>query len=38
MNNKMILPVNAMYIGNYKIIIEFNNGEIRIADLKIFIG
>ena len=33
MTNKISTPVNAIYIGDYKILIEFENKEIRIADL-----
>jgi hypothetical protein len=25
-------PVNAAYLGNYKILVEFENGELRIID------
>ncbi|MDO8550802.1 MAG: DUF2442 domain-containing protein [Ignavibacteria bacterium] len=28
------MPVNAIYSGNYKILIEFDNGELKIADFK----
>lgn len=31
------VPVNAIYIGDYKILIEFDNGELKIADLKYLI-
>jgi hypothetical protein len=34
MIDKMISPINAIYIGDYKILIEFENMEIKIADLK----
>jgi Protein of unknown function (DUF2442) len=34
MNNKMITPVNAIYVGGYKLLIEFENHEVRIADMK----
>ncbi|MHB1688467.1 MAG: DUF2442 domain-containing protein [Ignavibacteriaceae bacterium] len=27
-------PVNATYIGNYKLLIEFENGELKIADFN----
>lgn len=33
MTNKISTPVNAIYIGDFKILIEFENKEIRIADL-----
>ncbi len=33
MTNRISTPVNAIYIGDYKILIEFENNEIRIADL-----
>lgn len=28
------LPVNAIYAGDYKILIEFDNNERRIVDFK----
>jgi len=31
---EIITPINAIYIGDYKILIEFNNEELRIADFK----
>ena len=34
MKDKMVLPVNVMYLGDYKLLIEFENREIRIADLS----
>jgi len=34
MSNKMIMPVNIIYVGDYKLLIEFENKEIRVADLK----
>jgi Protein of unknown function (DUF2442) len=34
MKTKMIVPVNAIYLGDYKLLIEFENKEIRVADLK----
>ena len=33
MKNKMIIPSNIIYLGNYKLLIEFENNEIKIADL-----
>ncbi len=27
-------PVNAAYVGNFKILIEFENGELKIADFS----
>ncbi len=27
-------PVNAAYIGNFKLLIEFENGELRMADFS----
>jgi hypothetical protein len=32
--DKVIYPMNAIYTGNYQILIEFDNGELRIADFK----
>lgn len=29
-------PINAAYIGNYKLLIQFENGELRIADFISF--
>jgi hypothetical protein len=34
MNSKMIIPANVIYLGDYKLLIEFEDREIRIADLK----
>ncbi len=34
MNNKMIVPVNVIYVGYYKLLIEFDNKEIKIADFN----
>lgn len=34
MESKMIIPVNAIYLGNYRLLIEFENKELRIADLN----
>ena len=34
MNSRMIIPVNVIYLGDYKLLIEFENGKIKIADLK----
>ena len=33
MTNNFSTPVNAIYIRDYKILIEFENKEIRVADL-----
>ncbi len=30
----MTNPINAIYLGDYKILIEFENKELRIADLS----
>lgn len=27
-------PVNAAYVGKFKLLVEFENGELRIADFK----
>ena len=27
-------PINATYIGDFKLLIEFENGELRIADFR----
>ncbi len=34
MTNNISTPINAIYIGDCKILIEFENKEIRIADLS----
>jgi hypothetical protein len=31
-------PVNAAYIGGFKLLIEFENGELKIADLSSYKG
>lgn len=34
MNEKIITPENAIYIGNFSILIQFDNDELKIADFK----
>ena len=31
---KVISPVSVVYIGNYKVLVKFDNNELKIADLK----
>ena len=34
MEKKIYCPRHAVYLGDYKLLIEFTNGELRIADLS----
>jgi hypothetical protein len=34
MGEKIYCPRHAIYLGDYKLLIEFTNGEIRVADLS----
>ena len=34
MNERILNVKSAVYIGNYKLLVQFENGELRVADLS----